>query len=225
MRNFILLSAVLLGATTAAAQNTPTEPLREISVSSQAKTFIEADTLRVTVLIEETGATAEKAYAALQAKTKLVKEALGKLDPTLSLSTRGEHFGSAGSKLVSISRNSAKHAQLFLAARTSATTKASAIIDAAIAAGAKEVTDVEYFVREESAAHLSAVKEATARGRKKAELLADSLGVSLGELLSASITEQPSGAVQRYNNKIGRDVTRYSEKELNIHANLRFAVK
>ena len=114
---------------------------------------------------------------------------------------------------------------MFLAAETATTTKASAIIDTAISAGASEVTDVDYFVREESAAHLAVVKEATERGRKKAELLASSLGVSLGELLSASITETSAGSIERYNNMIGKDVSNYTEKELQILANLRFAVE
>ena len=219
-----VLSTTLLAVAPGSAQNAAT-PLREISVSAQAEAFIEPDTLRITFLIEETGKTAQEAHEKIETKAESIQAALLKVDPKASIGIRGEHLGGASAKRAPISRSTATKAQRFLAVESSSLNLASALIDSALTAGATSTNAVEYSVREVSDVHLQAVKLATSRGKQKAELLAKSLGVKLGKLLSASVTEEPTGVIFRQNMQNGKDVRNYSEKELRILASLRFAVE
>ena len=197
---------------------------REIAVSADATVYLAADSVRITALIEETGAAAEISFAAATAKSKLVQEALKKVDRTVLLTTRGERVVDAASKSSTMSQNTAKRSEIYIAAETKDLSKAAALIDAAISAGAKEVSDVEYSSRGVQKAHLDAVQEATLRAKKKAELLASLLSVSLGKVLSANVIEQPAAEVLRFNNKRGVDVSHYNEKEFHVPVTLRFSL-
>jgi uncharacterized protein YggE len=60
------------------------------------------------------------------------------------------------------------------------------LVDAAVAAGANDVGQVEFFLADREAVERQATMEAGRRARATAETLAESLGVGLGPLLEAS---------------------------------------
>jgi uncharacterized protein YggE len=63
------------------------------------------------------------------------------------------------------------------------------VLDAALEAGANRVADLSFFASDTEDARLEALREATARARREAEAIAESLGMTLGPPL----TVQTSG--------------------------------
>lgn len=63
------------------------------------------------------------------------------------------------------------------------------VLDAALEAGANRVTELSFFASDTEDARLEALREATARARREAEVVAESLGMSLG----APLAVQTSG--------------------------------
>jgi uncharacterized protein YggE len=67
-----------------------------------------------------------------------------------------------------------------------------ALIDAAVASGANQIDSISFFLDDEMARRKEAILEAGKKARAEAETVAQSLGVSLGEVLDAS-TSQAAG--------------------------------
>jgi uncharacterized protein len=65
------------------------------------------------------------------------------------------------------------------------TTTVGQVIDAGTSAGANQLQGVSFFLKDEKAQKNLALRQAVLEARKKAETLADSLGVRLGDVLTA----------------------------------------
>jgi uncharacterized protein YggE len=63
---------------------------------------------------------------------------------------------------------------------------AGAMIDAALAAGANSINSIGFYLHDDAEIKRQALLEAGRRARQKAETIAESLGVGLGDLLSAT---------------------------------------
>lgn len=240
----------LLAPGVAAAQAGPVVP-REIAVDADARLILPADSVTVTLLLEDTGKSAADALTALDARQEQVSKALEALNFGVTLALRGSHLVPAGTGVgaspagsatnmmgqaaggqsivgqagAGLTANSAVRAQRLLGVKTSQVKQAGAIVDTAMTAGAQRVLYVDYAVENAQEAQAAALKQATANARAKAETIAQSLGVKLGELLSATAAEDPEGNLARENMREGRDVTQFTEKEVRILANVRFAIQ
>lgn len=198
---------------------------REIAVFADARVVVAADTVMITLLIEDTGKSAAEALIAADKKMEQVKKAVEALNAGAVASVRGSQLQAAGSPGAGLSGASAMRAQRLLGVKTSQVTRAGEIVDTALASGAQKAMYVDYTVENSAEAQLLAIKEASDRARKKAELLAQTLGVKLGGLLSATVTEDPEGAAVREQMRLGRDLAQFTEKEIHTMANLRFSVQ
>jgi uncharacterized protein len=67
-----------------------------------------------------------------------------------------------------------------------------ALLDAAVAAGANQIDSISFFLADEKAARRDALLQAGQNARAEAETLAQSVGVTLGEVLDASSTSAPT---------------------------------
>lgn len=66
-----------------------------------------------------------------------------------------------------------------------------ALIDVAVASGANQIDSISFFLDDEAAKRKEAILEAGKKARAEAETVAQSLGVSLGEVLDASTSSAP----------------------------------
>lgn len=196
----------------------------EIVVTADAHSRSEATHVLVTVLVEATGANATESYLALSKKAASIIGSIEALGISTEISTRGEDYSSAADKSGAISSGSAVRAKRYLGVRIGNLNKTSEIIDKALKAGATAVTDVEYLTDSGGKTHLAAVDEATEKAKVKADFVARSLGVSLGSVISATVTEEPAGLILRKKMQRGVDVSKFSERETNVYVTVRFQV-
>lgn len=72
-----------------------------------------------------------------------------------------------------------------------------AVLDAAVRAGANRVAELSFFASDPAPARLEAIRDATARARREAEVLAAALGGTLGEPLEVGVSsDMPFEAVR-----------------------------
>lgn len=220
--------------TAANAQVAPQPVPREIAVDADARVVLPADTVTITLVIEDTGKSAADALNAADKKTEQVKKAVEALNAQTTVALRGSQLGSAsaahngsptGLAAGGLGGASAMRAERLLGIKTSQVKRAGEIVDVALSNGATRALYVDYSVENGADAQLQAIKAASESGRKKAELLAQSLGVKLGGLLSASVAEDPEGNIAREQMRAGRDVTQFTEKEFRSVGTFRFSVE
>lgn len=107
-------------------------------------------------------------------------------------------------------------------------TDAQRVLDAAVRAGANEVTDVEWHVKDADALDAKATAAALEKAEGLARQIADGLGGKLGELVYASNTERkPKGLVVETENMVAppppgspqlKLLPRKVEQEATVHA-------
>ncbi len=199
-------------------------PSQEIEVSADAWAWTPPDHVRVTVLVEASGKTSVEALKVLQGKagtiTAAIKQVIGEEG---NINSRGDEITPTGqSKLDTTAEVQMKR---YIGIETKALEKSSAIIDAALKAGARSITDVDYAVRDDHQNRLHAIEEATQRAKNKAEALAKSLGITLGSVLSATVTEESDGRTLRDKRIRGEDVAaNYRDTDSHIFVSLRFGI-
>ncbi len=205
---------------------TASEFPRDISVQGEATLFSAPDTLRITALVETLGATTTDAQKNLDSTiSKLIAQLTAAAPGKVTVSSRGTTFSVAGAKAPGVSPNTQVTARGFVGLESSELSLAAKLVDTALAAGATSVPDIDFVVRKNEELKLRAVNEATANARHQAEAIASSLGVKLGKLLSATVTEEPLGAILRNNRQLGGSaVNQYADEEIRIFVALRFEV-
>ena len=209
-----------------AGVGTTTEFPRDISVQGEATLFSAPDTLRITAVVETLGATTTDAQKNLDSTIAKISAQLTAAAPgKVSISSRGTTFSVAGAKSRGVSPNTQVTARGFVGVESSELSLAAKLVDTALAAGATSVPDIDFVVRKNEELKLRAVNEATAKARHQAEAIASSLGVKLGRVLSATVTEEPLGAILRNNRQLGGSaVNQDVDEEIRIFVALRFDV-
>ena len=197
----------------------------EISATADFWSWTEPDSVRITVTLEETGASALAAKEALDRRTDQLAKAVRLASPSAVLQVRNSRFSGPAAPTAPLTQNSSVRAQRILGVESSQLDKTAALVDAARSAGAVSVSDVAYSVKNDSETKLRAVAMATQKAMHKAKAIAHSLGVDLGDLLSATVTEEPAGAVLRMKQQLGKDLGDYSDEDLHVYVNVRYAVK
>lgn len=211
--SFLIIVGAALWSRSALAQETPTtigaqSAPDEIAVSAEASGPLAPDTVRMAVRIEATGKNATEAQAALEKKRDQVTKALKQassgassiMPAALSLS------GAAGDN-TPVTPATAVKMRSTLQVQSSNLALTSALVDAALGAGAAAVEEISYVVSDGAAAQEQLLAAAAQQARAKAESLARALDVSLGTLLSATVIEEPEGALVRLRNLQGTDAT------------------
>ena len=214
------------GSSGGAQVGTVAEFPRDISVQGEATMFSAPDTLRITAVVETLGATTTDAQKNLDSTiAKLTAQLSAAAPGKITVSSRGTTFSDAGAKARGVSPNTQVTARGFVGLESSELSLAAKLVDTALAAGATSVPDIDFVVRKNEELKLRAVNEATAKARRQAEAIASSLGVKLGKVLSATVTEEPLGAILRNNRQLGGSaVNQYVDEEIRIFVALRFEV-
>lgn len=197
----------------------------EISTTADAWILSPPDSVRITFLLESTGKSATATFNNVKTTFEAVKKAIASPGSIpLNILDRGIQLSSAARKSPSINSGELMRAEQFIAVESTDLTAVSTLIDSALGAGASSVVDVSYFVHKDEANITEAISVATNKARQKAELIASSLGVSLGKLLSATATEESLGRTQRIQQKDGIALKTYADKELHVYVTVRYAV-
>lgn len=195
----VLFSAIVLalGISTASLAQDQTPP-RTITVNESAEVAAVPDRARLSISVISKAKEAQAAAAAnASAATNVVnvmKESVGDSGrvKTGSYSLRADYeFHRRGETpqrtlIGYVASNQVTVTTTDLAA-------AGSLIDAAVKAGANEVGQIEFFLSDRQEVETQATLEAGRRARAKAETLAESLGVGLGQLLEASTNTSGGG--------------------------------
>ena len=204
MHRQIAFVLVALTCLTASAGADETPPRRTIEVTGQGEVKTAPDQAVVSFAVETTAPTAGAAVAENARKSSALADALKKeigsngkvsttrysLDPVYEQRERGA--GTAPPHITGyIARNQVR-------AETHATDSAGKLIDVATAAGANRVDGLEFTLEERSAAQSDALKRAGQDARRQAEAAATALAVTLGKVLSATVSGAPIVAPRPY---------------------------
>jgi len=200
------LASVLVALTclTASAGADETPPRRTIEVTGQGEVKTAPDQAVISFAVETTAPTAGAAVAENARKSGALADALKKeigsngkvsttrysLDPVYEQRERGA--GTAPPRITGyIARNQVR-------AETRATDSAGKLIDVATSAGANRVDGLEFTLEERSAAQSDALKRAGQDARRQAEAAAAALAVTLGKVMSATVSGAPIVAPRPY---------------------------
>ena len=160
------------------------ETVRKISAEGVGTVTETADMAELSIVTEGEAETASKASAVNAARAEKVLSALLSAGvPQNRISTTGYSlYQSGGKKKGYTVRNT-------LRVRLSDVSRAGAVADAAIQAGATSVGGVEFSYSEAAKFRAQSVSRAVAAAKKRAEVIAAGLGCTLGEVRSVTITE------------------------------------
>jgi len=205
------------------AQMPGTDMPSEISVTAEERFFQSPASVRVVAMVESSGASAAQCTEALEAAAKKVKDGLMQHHPEAQISVRQQSITSA-SQSAAITPQTAVKAQRQLGIEIRDIEKTGPLIDQVLRSGAAAVSNVTFLAPDNESAQLEAVRRAGEKARKKAEMTAASLGVKLGKILSANVTEEPEGIAFREGLERGLDALRAKDHDSLIVVTVRYAI-
>jgi uncharacterized protein YggE len=188
-------SVLASSATPSSAEDIP--PPRTIRVRGEAVVKTAPDRARISVSVTTRAPAAKEASEANARSSKAVLEKL-----RAAVAAPGE-VKTAGYELnaeydYSQNRGQGREAALlgYVATNRFAIVSADlaglgALIDAAVASGANQIDSIAFFLDDEEGVRRKALLEAGGKARAEAETVAQSLGVTLGEVLEASTESTP----------------------------------
>ena len=158
--------------------------VRKISAEGVGTVTETADTAEISIVTEAEADTAAKASSLHAAREEQVLSALSAAGVSRKqISTAGYSLYQSGRKKKGYTvRNT-------LRIRLSDVSRAGAVADAALKAGATSVGDVEFSYSEAAKFRAQSVSRAVAAAKKRAEVIASGLGCTLGDVRSVTITE------------------------------------
>ena len=230
--SFVLITALNFASSPASAQApaqiqvpsaAPSIPA-EISVTAEQRYFSPLSIFRLSASLEAAGPNAEAAVQSLETATAKLKEAVKSLSTRAVVYVRKESLHNANRENSAPSGNSAIKAQRQISVETTETDKAGKLIDLLFRSGVSAITQTQLFSPSEDRAHLDAVQQATDKAKRKAELVAASLGVKLGNILSASVTEEPPATELREGIEHGLGPISGGVQDSNVLVTVRFEV-
>jgi uncharacterized protein YggE len=186
--------AQLACAPAARAERIKAEPPRSIETVGRASVSVAADRVRLAVAVESRGATAASAASSNAKTAQAIIDAVrarvgagGKVE-TAQYTVDAEYEYSKADNRRRLIGYVARNAVTMTSERLDA---AGELIDAALGAGANSVTSLVFYRHDDSDVRRQALLEAGRRARETAAAIAESLGVELGDLLSASSEPGP----------------------------------
>jgi uncharacterized protein YggE len=191
---FVIVSVLLAGmAVPAAAQQPPpVRPDRVINVNATGTIQREPEKAVITVAVESDAATAQAAAQANARKMEAVFAALrrvGIVPPkarTIAYELHPQYQQPSRENPNPSPRVIGYRALNMVLVEVDTISRVGAVIDAAITAGANRVANLSFELRDIEAARLEALKQATAKARAEAEVLAAATGQQLGPPISIS---------------------------------------
>lgn len=182
----------------ATAQQTPQPPERTVVVSAYASVEREPERAVVMLAVESTGPTARQAAQTNATKMDAVVAALRRLGitgrnvrtssyelhPEYARPTREEE-----TRGVREPRIVGYRAHNMVTVIVDTVSRVGGVIDAALAAGANRVNNLQFDLRDPQAARVEALRQAVAKARAEAEAIAAAAGQRLGQPLNISTSQ------------------------------------
>ncbi len=221
---FVYLSILFYALPVTADALTPPAPGgREIFVASDAWAWLEPDRAQISVIVEERGDDAAKTSAGVEKKAASVVEAV-KSVAGATLQVRSREVSISLAQKNSASSGSGAVARKIVGMETADLSKVGQILDTAIKSGAVQVSEVRYLVRDGTQEKTRAVEEATVKAKQKADGVAKSLGVKLGDLIEAVVTEEPGEKTERLQRQQGENPEQTADEDIHVFVSLRYAI-
>ena len=180
------------------AEAAPAPDTGTVVVTASARIDVPVDRARARFAVETEAKTAAEAVAANAARMASALEAMrAALGGAGTLETSGYSLnpvyaqpprGSGGQPTIAGYR-----ALNYLEVTVEDVDLVGGVLDAAVEAGINRVADLSFYAEDTREAHLAALREATARAREEAQVLADALGVPLGSPLRVTSSSQSPG--------------------------------
>lgn len=199
----------------------------EIQTSADATYFQSPDYLSIEVVSEQISASAQEALAALDKKQSVLLESLKKISANIIFSIRGNKIAASNSNSGNsqIKTGQAISVKRSILVETKELGNQSKIIDTILQSGQFVINEINYFVRDNNQPLLDAITQATASAKKKAETIAQSLGLTLSTLVSADTNEEPEGEMLKEKMLNGDNLVDYGDQKLQVVVTLKYAVK
>jgi uncharacterized protein YggE len=195
--------------------------MRHITVTAQAQARVASKTALLTFSLQGEGANASSANAAIEATLEAVTKSLAAVQAGIKMSTRGSRFESAVQSRAPLVKSASVKVERLLGVETDSLDKVPSLLDAALKAGAAEA-EVEYLAPDSDPALDEAGALAAKRALEKAKLTAAAFGSRLGETIEVNITEEVPGSLLRQQMQSGKDISRFSERFVQVYATARF---
>jgi uncharacterized protein YggE len=193
MQKLLILPLALLLAGPALAQPLPDRPrVPSVTVSGEATLSVEPDQAQIDIGVVTQARTAPDASRdnaeRLARVLAEVKKILGKGDEvkTSGYSLNPQYRYPQGGKPEIVGYTASNTVRIKMARLD----EVGKLIDSAMQAGANNINRLVFTLKDEEAAHLEALKQASTRAKTKAEAIAKSLGLVIVKILSVTENER-----------------------------------
>lgn len=219
----LILSAANATAEPAATlTGNPTTEVSEIVATGDAVAIVAPDHATITVSLAQTAPTAAEAIAKLEATTTQLRDALKPLGTKWQSHLRDERYAPSGQNSGPLSATTAVSVKREIAVETDDPAKIGVGIDLLTKLAGASVTDISFSVRGASNEQLELLSKASSLAKLKAEKMAAGLGVKLGRMLSAQLTEEPDGAAIRERMAQGESPLNFQDQRLKLYVTVRY---
>ena len=190
MKAKLLLLAMVVVPLPAAAQVPQHEMPPTVSVNATGRVAREPDQAMLMLAVESTAASAQEAARENATKMDRLIEALrragitGRDVRTISYEIHPEYDHQR--ERTTAPRIVGYRAVNMVQVTIDTVSKVGAVIDAAVQAGSNRIAGLNFQLRNAEAAHHDAVREATRRARAEAAIVAEALGMRLGQVVNVS---------------------------------------
>lgn len=194
----------------------------EIVATGDSVAFVAPDHATITASLSQTAATAAEATTKLDATTNQLRDALKPFGAKWQYHLRDERYSPSGQAAGPLTASAAVSVKRELAVETDDPTKVGAGIDLLTKLPGVTVSDVSFSVRNASSDQLELLTKASSLAKTKAEKIAAGLGVKLGRLLSAQLTEEPDGAAIRERMAQGESPLHFQDQRIRLFVTVRY---
>lgn len=203
------------------AQDAP----KEISVTADAVYAAPPDFVQIIVGLESTAPSAKEAETAIENKVSQLRNALKQGNFEASIRDRNRTLQASTGPGTPWRAGTLVLAKRLLAVESANIASSAPIIDTLLQKGADRIESIRFSVRNALPLSTAALKLASARAKEKAEVVAQSLGLNVGTLLSLNETVEPGAEIVRQRMELGEGPGQFSDEELHVIVTARFEVK
>ena len=194
----------------------------EIVAAGDAVVVIPPDHATITVTLSQTAATALDASAKLDATTAQIRDVIKLLGQKWQMHLRDERYAPSGQTAGPLLASSAVVVRRDIAIESDEPLRVAQGIDKLTKLSGVSVIDVSFSVRSANAEQLELLSKAAAGAKLKAEKMAQGLGVRLGRMLSAQLTEETDGAMVRERLAQGESPLSFQDSRLKLYVTVRY---
>lgn len=200
---------------------------KEIQTSAEETYFQSPDFISIEVTTEQVATSAQEAISAIDKREIALNDLLKKINPNIKLNSRGNKISASttNSNNLQIKAGQALAVKRSFLIECSELSTQSKIIDTILQAAQFNITEIRYFVRDNNQPLLDALNRATSNAKRKAEVIAKSLGLELGNLISADTNEEATGEMVKERMLSGEESFDYGDKKLQVVVTLKFSVR